>query len=1235
MSKQLADNNHELNEILWNLYEDSLFIVDREGTLLDFNDSAFNNIESELNIALEKGRNAYEIVQAVDKGLSEETFLTFIKSEDSISFSFDVNPNFYVEITVQNISYAGSSCKLIKIKDISDKQFELTGQKFYAKMLNQASDAIIVTSSDLSDLKTLYVNKAYEQITGYTFAEVRGKNPNILQGPKTEKKVIDRLKENLAKGEDFFGQTINYRKSGEEFINEWHITPLRDGEDVVIYYMAIIRDVTDREGMKKKLEQNDKQLRAIFENMSEGLVIHNKNGTIVDHNQAAEKVLGLTGEQLTGRDSFHPDWKTIHADGTLCPGEEHPSSKSLATGKVVNKKVIGVNRSSGEIRWLHVNSRPLFDENDSISGALATFQDITEEFVATRKLEHSEKKYRTLFNDNPNPIFITKPESGKIVSANNAAEKLYEFSKKELLTKTLKGFEALDSSKNDFESDDIVHLTKQKLIYVNDHTKKIEIEGEPSEIHLIHDITSRKLTEHKLEKSERQIRAMASNSPSAVFVTDDKGRCTMLYGTLFDKLELEEEHLIGLTLSEFSEQFNFELISTTQSDTKNSEELAVFKWGEYYLRTIRTKQFDNQGNYAGKIGITVDITDQYKVKLELEQTARELKLGQRIAKIGTWRFDVKTQELSWSQMTYEIHEVNDEFKPEVSTAIGFYKKDDVQIINEAFNNLIDNNVPYDLTLRIITAKGNEKWVRTMADAILEEGKITEVYGTLQDISDQKELKDHRLRLENIVKHTTNEIYIFDAKTLDLTYMNDSAFNNLGYDQDKLPKLSIADILDEFDKQRFKNEVLHPLAKGQRKGKSIQFQHKRKNGTTYDVETTVQYMTINYDEVIVLVANDVTIKHRDKKRRNLINTVNEIIVNSKEKDQSLDEIIAVISDMLQLDGGEFWQYTDNNTFRQSNKWSSNQELLKFLDVSQDLEIPENKGVFTELINGREIIVLKKIYKKHFPQITRVNHSLISCAVAFRVETKENLYGMMLFYRKQCNNDIYNFLNTLSIVSNQVAQFLQNQNITNQLIRSAEEKEILLREIHHRVKNNLQTVSSLLYLKSFEIEDEDLSSFFVDTQNRISAISFTHEKLLKANQFRVLDIKTYLEDLILNIYNTYETNNSNVEIVTDLLEIDLPTDIVMNLGLIINELLTNSLQHAFDNRDDCKVFISFKKKSQGYELLVEDNGQGLDHVPRKNTIGLQLVDIFVSQLKANMQRESKNGLKYKIKLKLNGL
>lgn len=199
-----------------------------------------------------------------------------------------------------------------------------------------------------------------------------------------------------------------------------------------------------------------------------------------------------------------------------------------------------------------------------------------------------------------------------------------------------------------------------------------------------------------------------------------------------------------------------------------------------------------------------------------------------------------------------------------------------------------------------------------------------------------------------------------------------------------------------------------------------------------------------------------------------------------------------------------------------------------------------------------------------------------------------------------------------------------------------KESLLKEIHHRVKNNLQVVSSMLSLQTQFIDNNDLQQVINDCKSRINSISLIHESLYKKDDGLETPFNVYIENLIPRLIDTYQVDESMVKLSMTLDEVFLSLDESLPCGLLINEIVTNSLKHAFPKGQVGLLKIDLYKEGETIALTISDNGIGFnpdDKVNQKETFGLLLINTLVKQLEAEFSCSTEKGVHYEIKWTLN--
>jgi two-component sensor histidine kinase/methyl-accepting chemotaxis protein len=236
--------------------------------------------------------------------------------------------------------------------------------------------------------------------------------------------------------------------------------------------------------------------------------------------------------------------------------------------------------------------------------------------------------------------------------------------------------------------------------------------------------------------------------------------------------------------------------------------------------------------------------------------------------------------------------------------------------------------------------------------------------------------------------------------------------------------------------------------------------------------------------------------------------------------------------------------------------------------------------------------------------------------------------------------------LLVVANQLAVAIYQAQLqekirehSRSLQNSLSEKEVLLKEIHHRVKNNLQVISSLLYLNSKKIKDKGAQDMFKESQNRVKSIALVHERLYQSKDLGKIDFKEYVTRLTDDLFRSYAVNQTLIRRTIMINNIFISIDTAVPCGLIINEIISNSLKYAFPDAEelnkDCQITIEYDRNDKNESLLnISDNGIGLPEgidLKKTKSLGLQLVDTLIDQLEGTLEIDLSSGTKFKFKFK----
>ncbi len=204
--------------------------------------------------------------------------------------------------------------------------------------------------------------------------------------------------------------------------------------------------------------------------------------------------------------------------------------------------------------------------------------------------------------------------------------------------------------------------------------------------------------------------------------------------------------------------------------------------------------------------------------------------------------------------------------------------------------------------------------------------------------------------------------------------------------------------------------------------------------------------------------------------------------------------------------------------------------------------------------------------------------------------------------------------------------ENKKNEERITQSLKEKDVLLKEVHHRVKNNMQVISSILNLQSSYVRDDYALNLLKECQNRIKSMAFIHESLYQTKNFESVNFSEYVTTLSKNLIHTYSINAKKVKLVLTLDNLHLNLDLSIPCGLIINEIISNSLKYAFPDNRDGIIFVTLGVNKNKIKIEVGDNGVGIDEsidIKNTQTLGLQLVDTLVEQLSGTLKLSRNKG------------
>jgi two-component sensor histidine kinase len=194
---------------------------------------------------------------------------------------------------------------------------------------------------------------------------------------------------------------------------------------------------------------------------------------------------------------------------------------------------------------------------------------------------------------------------------------------------------------------------------------------------------------------------------------------------------------------------------------------------------------------------------------------------------------------------------------------------------------------------------------------------------------------------------------------------------------------------------------------------------------------------------------------------------------------------------------------------------------------------------------------------------------------------------------------------------------------------------MKELIHRIKNNLQLISSFINLQLTNVQDEQARSILTDSTNRIASISLLHDYLFKSSKLNVVNVQEYLYKIVDHIKATLQTNSAKIKISKDIDNFEINSGLAISMGLVVNEIITNAVKHAFKNQRDKIISLELKQKDDNILLVIRDNGIGMEKsidFEKASTLGFQILHALVSQHKGTIECNVKNGTEFLINLPL---
>lgn len=618
------------------------------------------------------------------------------------------------------------------------------------------------------------------------------------------------------------------------------------------------------------------------------------------------------------------------------------------------------------------------------------------------------------------------------------------------------------------------------------------------------------------------------------------------------------------------------------------EILNYHKNGEKVWLKLNITPIFKHGKLDKFIAFQEDITEKRRNVQRLADSLKRLQDAQRIGKMCDWVMDVNTYKISWSGRASEILELQDtsefdywKFRSQLSIT-------SQQELQAGLIEMRKSHKEYDLVLDFTSTNGTRKVLRTIGVPVYESDELIEVVGIVQDITLQYEAEALAMKSQQQLIAVTNSMQAGVARIVNkLDGSCEIQFANKGF-------YDLYEVTEELAKTNF--ELIYNQTHKDDSVLEINAIYAEVLKTGRAVDQYFRIITPSGKlKWIHLISNASAGSDGDIIHDFIVTDITERI----QKDRLLDEISEV-----SLNGG--WEL-DVLT----NKLTWTNVTKQIYEVPEDYE-PDITTAINFYKQGESRKRIAEIFNDaitsgisrdgQFEIITaKGNHKWVraKCAAEFAGDQIVRVYGFFQDITEAVHRE-------------------------NAIIESLNEKKALLGEIHHRVKNNLAVISGLLQLELMKGEEAKYS--LEDAVNRIQSIAAVHEILYNTENFSVIYLDNYLEKLTLNIAKTNPSLISEINLVTNIEKVGISINQAVPIGLLLNELITNSLKHAFKEVKNGSIFISISNIDDStVKMNYSDTGKGFNKMLLENSssLGIKLIHSLMQQLEADHTIETHTG------------
>ncbi len=972
----------------------------------------------------------------------------------------------------------------------------------------------------------------------------------------------------------------------------------------LVEYVGTAVDVSSRKRNQEALRDSVSRYRELADSIVDVFCALDKDCHFIYWNRACAKATGRTATEVIGRSLYDlfPDVRGTEVDALL--------HRVLSSGKPDSVEVEVPLR--GRTTHFEILTYP------SKSGVSVIAKDITEHWIAERAMEASEAKYRGVFENANDAIVIFEPRTERILEANTRALELYGFSREEFLGMSLKkitmdvarGEKQIEQtlqagSFTDFET---VQFRKDgSPISISVNASVIEFRGEPAILSINRDVSRFLSAEEIVRNQQSVLQHLLASTDDIVFMQDRDGRYLFYNGSPRYGLSLDEVR--GKTPYDFHEptiarkmmERIYQVITTGRS--VSSESRVEWSGETIWFLDQHSPVRNGHGEVISVVTISRNITERKRAEEKLRRSEERYRAFIEQSSDGIWRFETVKPILTTLPVEEQVNQIFEygylaecneamlvmlrEASAEavVGAPVGLViSRSDRQNI-EGFRTFVESGYRLtDAESREVAPDGEVRYFLNTLLGMVEEGALVRIWGSRRDITSRKQVERQIRLLAQTITSTKDCITITDLDQR-ILFVNDALLATYGYSEEEL----VGEPLSKLRSPAMSNEVSEQIIPSTLRGGWYgEVLDRRKDGT--DVPLEIWTSVVRNDEgepvAMVGVARDIT----ERKR------MEEALRQSEARLRRLTDTMRDIVTQTDADGRI--QYVS----------PSHRQVL---------------GYTLEETLGRPI------FQRIHPEDLRSAQEAFAAAIAHRT-------GGRLEFRYRHADGHYLWLesvgNLLFDSRGEVVgavfgtrDVTERKQVEEQITNSLREKEVLLKEIHHRVKNNLQVISSLLNLQSEHVVDDEIRRVLKESQNRVRSMAIIHQRLYQSGNLAEVNFAGYIKELCSQLLRSYGAASRGVSLETDVEDIGLGVDKAIPCGIILNELVSNALKYAFPTAGGGLLTVQLHARERNIRLVVADDGAGMPSAldyQTSESLGLKLVNMLVDQI-AGTLTQTENG------------